>query len=199
MCVGYESPDCPYGVYECTVVEVDDNSGGGDDECDGSIEVIPPKWDMCQWAFALEGVDENCSVTWDFGDGNSGPGSTWEAYYYQEDGTYIVIATYYTEECPEGVTLVVTIQVEGCDTSVDEVVDGANWSVYPVPTSDNISLRGLPAGTWSAKLFDSTGRVVLQSDVSNGSQLDVNQLRSGMYTMQIVGLTTSAKRVVVQR
>ena len=93
----------------------------------------------------------------------------------------------------------VTIQVEGCDTSVEEIVDGANWSVYPVPTSDNISLRGLPAGTWSAKLFDSTGRVVLQSDVSNGYQLDVNQLKSGMYTMQIVGLTTSAKRVVVQR
>ena len=166
---------------------------------DGSIEVIPPNWDMCHWAFALEGVDENCSVTWDFGDGTSGPGSTWEAHSYLENGTYIVTATYYTDDCLEGVTIVVTIQVEGCDTSVEEIVDGATWSVYPVPTSDNISLRGLPAGTWSAKLFDSTGRVVLQSDVSNGYQLDVNQLKSGMYTMQIVDLTTSAKRVVVQR
>ena len=199
VCVGYESPDCLDGVFECTSVEVDDNTGGGDGECDGSIEVIPPNWDMCHWAFALEGVDENCSVTWDFGDGTSGPGSTWEAHSYLENGTYIVTATYYTDDCLEGVTIVVTIQVEGCDTSVEEIVDGATWSVYPVPTSDNISLRGLPAGTWSAKLFDSTGRVVLQSDVSNGYQLDVNQLKSGMYTMQIVDLTTSAKRVVVQR
>ena len=36
-------------------------------------------------------------------------------------------------------------------------------------------------------------------DVRNGSQLDLNSLGSGMYNMQIMGLTTSAKRIVVQR
>ena len=39
-------------------------------------------------------------------------------------------------------------------------------TVYPIPTSDNLSCR-LPEGTWAAKIFDSTGRVVFMRDVRN--------------------------------
>ena len=96
------------------------------------------------------------------------------------------------------ITLVITIQVEDCETSVGEVANDA-WRVYPVPTSASITVTGLPVGTWSAKLYDATGRVVFVSDVQNGDQLDINDLGSGMYSMQMIGLTTSAKRVIVQR
>ena len=125
-------------------------------------------------------------------------GSAWESHAYDESGTYIITATYFSVGCPNGETLVITIQTEDCETSVGEV-DIDAWSVYPVPTSENISVKGLPDGTWGAKLYDATGRVVFDSYVQNGQQLDINQLGSGIYIMQIIGLTTSAKRVVVQR
>ena len=143
-------------------------------------------------------MGSNCTVAWDFGDGTTLDGSIWESHTYDESGIYIITATYYSEGCPNGETLVITIQVEDCETSVGEVANDV-WSVYPVPTSENITVKGLPDGTWSAKIFDATGRVVYVHDVQNSSQLDLNELGSGMYTMQIVGLTTSAKRVIVQR
>ena len=193
VCVGYETEDCGW-VEVC-----DEYTTGTGDDCGGYIVASIPLELSCEWAFELQDVDQNCSVYWDFGDGTSYQGSVWTTHTYDEDGTYIVQATYYTEDCPNGVTLVITIEVWDCDeTSVGEVfVD--TWSVYPVPTSELLFVKGLPEGTWSAKLYDSTGRVVFVSDVQNGSQLDINGLSSGMYSMQIVGLKTSAKRVVVQR
>ena len=197
VCVGYETPDCPYGVFECAEIEIEGEGG----DCQGELYVIPPNWNMCEWTFTIESVSgNNIEVVWDFGDGTTSEGTEWTASnYYSEDGVYIVTATYFTASCPDGETLVITIQVDGCDTSVDEFIDADSWSVYPVPSSESITVAGLPLGSWSAKLFDSTGRVVLETDVQNGSQLDINQLRIGMYSMQIVGLTTSAKRVIVQR
>ena len=194
VCVGYETEEC--GWVE--VCEEYINSGGGED-CNGSIVAIPPNWSFCEWTFELVNVDPNATVFWNFGDDTEGYGSTLEDHTYAEDGVYVVTATYYTDACPNGVTLVVTLEVWDCDdTSVDELATDV-WTVYPIPTSDNLTVTGLPDGSWSAKLYDATGRVVYNSAVKNGSQLFINELGSGMYTMQILGLTTSAKRVIVQR
>ena len=191
VCVGYETEDCGW-------VEVCEEYFIEGEECNGELIAMQPLDNVCEWAFAIENVGQNCTVEWDFGDGNTLGGSALESHAYDESGTYIITATYYSAGCPNGETLVITIQTEDCETSVGEV-DIDAWSVYPVPTSENISVRGLPDGTWGAKLYDATGRVVFDSYVQNEQQIDINQLGSGIYTMQIIGLTTSAKRVIVQR
>ena len=193
VCVGYETEECGW-------VEVCEEFNNAGEDCNGSIVAIPPKLSFCEWAFELNDVDPNCTVYWDFGDGTEGYGSALEGHTYEEDGTYVVTATYFTDACPDGVALVITIEIWDCenDTSVDELATDV-WTVHPIPTTENLTVIGLPDGSWSAKLYDATGREVYNSTVKNGSKLFINELGSGMYTMQIVGLTSSAKRVIVQR
>jgi len=94
----------------------------------------------------------------------------------------------------------VTSWVEGeCEMGVNHLEDASAWSVFPVPTSEGLTVRGLPLGVWPVKMYDSQGRVVLEVAVSNGVTVALDALINGWYTMQIVGVESSAKRVVVQR
>lgn len=94
----------------------------------------------------------------------------------------------------------VTSWVEGeCTTGVTHFADATGWNVFPVPTSEGVTVRGLPLGTWPMKMYDSQGREVLDLNVSNGETLALDGLVNGWYTIQIVGVESSLKRVVVQR
>jgi hypothetical protein len=94
----------------------------------------------------------------------------------------------------------VTSWVEGeCTTAVNNFEDTPVWKVFPVPTSDGLTVDGLPLGVWSMKLHDSQGREVLKKDISNGDFVSLDRLNAGYYTLQIVGLEDSVKRVTIQR
>ena len=94
----------------------------------------------------------------------------------------------------------VTSWVEGeCTTGVTYFADATGWNVFPVPTSEGVTVRGLPLGIWPMKMYDSQGREVLDLNVSNGETLALDGLVNGWYTIQIVGVESSLKRVVVQR
>ena len=71
--------------------------------------------------------------------------------------------------------------------------------MFPVPTSDGLTVEGLPLGVWSMKLYDSQGREVLKNDIANGDFISMDRLNAGYYTLQIVGLEDSVKRVTIQR
>ena len=94
----------------------------------------------------------------------------------------------------------VTSWVEGeCTTAVNDFEDTPVWKVFPVPASDGLTVDGLPLGVWSMKLFDSQGREVLKKDISNGDFVSLDRLNAGYYTLQIVGVEDSVKRVTIQR
>jgi hypothetical protein len=94
----------------------------------------------------------------------------------------------------------ITSWVEGeCTDAVNDFETTANWKVYPVPTADGITLKDLPEGVWTCKMYDSRGRNVMTQDVLNGERLGLETLEEGWYTIQIVGIAGSAKRVIVQR
>ena len=59
--------------------------------------------------------------------------------------------------------------------------------------------KGLYAGSHFLKIYDNQGRLVMEESVSNGETISLKELINGWYTMQIVGVESSAKRVVVQR
>jgi len=94
----------------------------------------------------------------------------------------------------------VTSWVEGeCTTAVNDFEDTPVWKVFPVPASDGLTVDGLPLGVWSMKLYDSQGREVLKKDISNGDFISLDRLNAGYYTLHIVGLEDSVKRVTIQR
>ena len=68
-----------------------------------------------------------------------------------------------------------------------------------MPTSDLVTFKGLYVGTNFLKIYDHQGRIVKEASVSNGETISLNALINGWYTMQIVGIESSAKRVIIQR
>jgi hypothetical protein len=94
----------------------------------------------------------------------------------------------------------VTSWVDGeCATAVNDFEVTPDWNVFPVPTSDGLTVDGLPLGVWSVKIFDSQGREVLKKDITNGDFVSMDRLNAGYYTIQIVGIEDSVKRVIIQR
>jgi len=94
----------------------------------------------------------------------------------------------------------VTSWLQGeCTNSVSDIDGNPSWSVFPVPTSDLVTFKGLYAGSHFLKIYDNQGRIVKEISVSNGETISLKELINGWYTMQIVGVESSAKRVVIQR
>jgi len=106
----------------------------------------------------------------------------------------------YSNECYAYYFGGVTSWVEGeCTNSVSNINGNPSWSVFPVPTSDLVTFKGLYVGTHFLKIYDNQGRIVKEELVSNGETISLKELINGWYTMQIVGIESSAKRVVIQR
>ena len=106
----------------------------------------------------------------------------------------------YSNECYAYYFGGVTSWVEGeCTNSVGDIDGNQTWSVFPVPTADLVTFKGLYVGTHFLKIYDNQGRIVKEELVSNGETISLKELINGWYTMQIVGIESSAKRVVIQR
>ncbi len=106
----------------------------------------------------------------------------------------------YSNECYAYYFGGVTSWVEGeCTNSVGDIDGNQSWSVFPVPTADLVTFKGLYVGTYFLKIYDNQGRIVKEELVSNGETISLKELINGWYTMQIVGIESSAKRVVIQR
>ena len=106
----------------------------------------------------------------------------------------------YSNECYAYYLGGVTSWVEGeCTNSVGDIDGNQTWSVFPVPTADLVTFKGLYVGTHFLKIYDNQGRIVKEELVSNGETISLKELINGWYTMQIVGIESSAKRVVIQR
>lgn len=67
------------------------------------------------------------------------------------------------------------------------VQDAVNveFSVYPNPASDAITISGNLEANSNATVIDQSGRVVISSTVSNGSSINISALETGVYFVQI--------------
>jgi hypothetical protein len=94
--------------------------------------------------------------------------------------------------------------VGGDQTSVEEIAAN-NFSVYPNPANDMITIAGLKNGMENAmvSLFDISGREVVRTQQINANgTLDVSQLSAGIYFVQLstkTGESIGTQRVVISR
>lgn len=62
-----------------------------------------------------------------------------------------------------------------------------NIRIYPNPTSGNLSIQGVE-GIFSAKVFDCIGRVVLEKNFVNSTNINISQSSNGLYFLQLSDL-----------
>ena len=74
-------------------------------------------------------------------------------------------------------------------SSIDEV----EFSVYPNPATETVTISGNLGDDAQAVLFDQSGRELISSSVSNGSTINISALENGVYFVRIQdnGLTTT--------
>jgi PKD repeat protein len=81
-------------------------------------------------------------------------------------------------------TINVTFQEPNGVVSADAA--SANWSLYPVPASDLLSIRAdFPLSGFGYQLTDLSGRMV-ESGVLSTARLDISVLESGIYLFQMI-------------
>ena len=100
---------------------------------------------------------------------------------------------------------VVVFNASGCsDTSSCVVIDyigikeisSEMISVYPNPTSDNVTIS-MSAATASVEILDGNGKLIRSTQIENGKQLDLSDLGMGVYLFRITTETnTTIHRVV---
>ena len=79
------------------------------------------------------------------------------------------------------------------------MVKASEYSVYPVPTSDVLTLVGPATGQAQWRLLDATGRIVLSASVgSERNDIDVSPLKAGVYTMEVMRGSLAERHAVVR-
>lgn len=108
VCAYYTSELCPGGTEVCTIVNVD----LCEPSCPEAITAI--QQDCNSYVFYLADTP-SVGVTWSFGDGLTQNGGIEIQHNFDDNGVFIVTATLETPDCPQGITLYYTVQVD-CNT-----------------------------------------------------------------------------------
>ena len=117
ICAGIETPECPEGFWVCDEVVVSCN------DCPTIYDFYAGQMgdDCLAWEFEIGSFAEGEEVLWDFGDGTTIFDGHYTDHEYNEAGVYVVTAYYTSFDCPDGVWLTYSIEVESCSDCVLEV------------------------------------------------------------------------------
>ena len=119
--------DFAEGTNHYTLIEIDE----GDNDEEKSVTMI-----LHEFLFSVTG--EKDTVTWDFGDGNSGSGEI-ISHQYQEPGNYLVTATTSSPDSIETMTIDITVNLVG-----SAEVDNMECTCAPTAKDTVIDLMALP-------------------------------------------------------
>jgi hypothetical protein len=151
----------------------DDN---GIEKCAGAIQ-----WNGTHKVLTAFGNDPNTFVKDGF---FMNENLSWKVFRHQTATTHTIVATY-DHDMPHfngtfnmlGLSMLETIELG--TVGIENAPQQSNFSVYPNPSSGNISLKGLIPGEM-VSIFDAHGRLVFKSIAENNT-LQINLQASGVY------------------
>jgi|GEM_PF-1783075 len=132
-------------------------------------------------SFTNTSTGDITDVVWDFGDGNTGTGDAVN-YDYGGSGEFEVTVTV-TDLLGETSTYTETIVV-GDPVSLT-ALNESNISIYPNPVTDVLNIEINDLSIAQAKLFDISGKLLLNQSINNAAQLNLNNFASGLYLLII--------------
>ena len=136
------------------------------------------------------------SYSWDFGDFTNSS-ATAPAHAYAANGAYTVVLTAINGNCSSTVTFEISIEV-----GIDETT-ALNCAVFPNPATDQVVVAFENNSTGVLNILDATGRLVYTQQINEIGAVqvpvNVNELASGTYTIQLINATlVGTKRLVIR-
>lgn len=64
------------------------------------------------------------------------------------------------------------------------ITDAKNYTLYPNPTQDVLTIQGLPPVSIHVRIYDLLGRTLLQKDLDANGTIEVSSLQKGSYLLQ---------------
>ncbi len=81
---------------------------------------------------------------------------------------------------------------------IEERALGTDFYFYPNPVVDEITIESAAQNPVNIRIFDLSGRIVLGAQVESGARLDVSELLSGVYFMELSGRNKTVTRKLVK-
>ena len=70
--------------------------------------------------------------------------------------------------------------------SLPEVIgQNHNFRVFPNPATDHITISTAEEGIGTFKIYDQSGKLMMEGEYKDGAPLEINTLKPGIYTLQI--------------
>jgi hypothetical protein len=143
------------------------------------------------------GANGNIQWTKEFGDPIEDEGG----YYVRQtfDGGYIITGVY---EPGVNLYLVKTDSLGNLTTSINEINNNLNYSIYPNPTQNNLYVSFTKEDDYFIKIFDVNGLLtytsqILKSNATSTNVIDISSFNNGMYFLQIQSVNiTHTKKII---
>lgn len=142
---------------------------------------------------------ENTNISWSFSDGGGDFDEIARHYFYSDSLVYHSATIDLSREgCNstivlDSIVLVTPIELPIIANAFEDNFSGnsaeATLFIYPVPTSDFVEvdyINGSLSGVL-ASVYNSSGVLVIEKDLTNTHQLELNNLPIGIYTLKLVG------------
>jgi hypothetical protein len=150
-----------------------------------SIQVIAPPTANSTWVSSPNNVVDFTNVSlnsttysWDFGDGSFGTSEN-PSHTYPSEGTWNVTLIASNAGCSDTFNLVVNSSVAA--------INSLDWSVnlYPNPVQQSLTID--TPENLALRLFDMSGKVVIPTfQIQGKTQLDLSELQSGIYFVELI-------------
>ncbi len=81
---------------------------------------------------------------------------------------------------------------------LDEV-DAINFTIYPNPTEDKLTLQGEFNDDATASIYDQSGRILISLPATNGMSIDLSSFNTGMYMLKVTSNGAVTTKTVVKK
>jgi hypothetical protein len=110
--------------------------------------------------------------------------------------TQILMKGYSQFECMNTASRAVTIMASG----LSELPNAFGLSIYPNPATSNVTVNWQASqGVLNLTLIDQLGRQIIQQSIEKGERINLNNLASGIYLLQLSdGSSLSQQKLVIE-